>query len=119
MTRRCDTGENPLTNLPVSFGVGSRLVFILEEKDPVWLPACLYLRGEDYWEAVLTNAAAEKENELPQKDGLFVQSRGGIKKLPRKLTLNPLLTCSSSDTMTETRHLQQRNPRCSFRKARK
>ena len=99
--------------------MGSRLVFSLEARDPVWLPARLYLRGEDYWEAMLTNAAAKKENELPRKDGLFVQSGEGIKKLPKKLTLNPLLTCSSCDTMTETFHLQQRNPRCSFRKARK
>lgn len=99
--------------------MGGRLGFVLEVRDPVWLPALLYLCGEDYWEAVLTNAAAKKENELPHKDSLFVQSREGIKKLPKKLTLKPLLTCSSSDTMTETFPLQQRNPRCSFRKARK
>jgi len=61
----------------------------------------------------------KKENELPHKDGLFVQSGDGIKKLPKKLTLNLLLTCSSSDTVTETLHLQQRNPRCAFCKARK
>lgn len=99
--------------------MGSRLVFSLEARDPVWLPARLYLRRENYWESVLTNAAAKKENELPHKDGLFVQSGEGIKKLPKKLTLNLPLTCSSSDTMAETFHLQQRNPRCSFCKARK
>lgn len=85
----------------------------------VWLPARLYLHREDYWEATLTNAVAKKENELPHKDGLFVQSRERIKKLPKKLTLNLLLTCSSSDTMTETSHLQQHNPKCSFCKAKK
>lgn len=99
--------------------VSSRLVFSLEARDGVGLLAHLYLHGEDYWEAVLTNAVAEKENKLPHKDGLFVQSRGGIKQLLKNLTLNPLLTCSSSDRMTETFHLQQRNPRCSSCKARK
>lgn len=83
------------------------------------LPAHLCLHGEDYWEAMLTNTVAEKENEVPHRDGLFVQSGERIKKLPKKLILNLLLTCSSSHTMTETSHLQQRNPRCSFCKAKK
>lgn len=50
----------------------------------VWLPACFYLHREDYWEAVLTNAMAKRENELPHKDSLFVQSGERIKKLPKK-----------------------------------
>lgn len=73
----------------------------------------------DYWEATLTNAVAKKENELPHKEGLFVQSGERIKKLPKKLPLNLLLTCSSSSTMTETSYLQQHNPKCSFCKATK
>lgn len=56
---------------------------------PVWLPACFYLHREDYWEAVLTNAMAKRENELPHKDSLFVQSGERIKKLPKKADIKP------------------------------